>query len=77
MKIYSGDKNFMKTPKKKTPIKDFLKKGVFKGIKFSAKTAVNPITLAFGAGAGLMKAAERKPFKFPANKRFDKYGRQS
>ena len=77
MKIYAGDRNFMKTPKKKTPIKDFLKKGTVKGIKFGAKLAVNPLTLAFGAGAGLMKAAERKPFKFPANKRFDKYGRQS
>ena len=67
----------MKTPKKKTPIKDFLKKGTVKGIKFGTKLAVNPLTLAFGAGAGLMKAAERKPFKFPANKRFDKYGRQN
>ena len=39
MKIYAGDKNFMKTPKKKTPIKDFLKKGTVKGIKFGRKNS--------------------------------------
>ena len=77
MKIYSGDKNFMKTPKKKSPIKDLLKKGTVKGIKFAGKLAINPLTLAFGAGAGIKKASERKPFKFPTNKRFDKYGRQN
>ena len=54
-----------------------LKKGVMKGIKFAGKVAVNPITLAFGAGAAIKKASERKPFKFPTNKRFDKYGRQN
>ena len=52
MKIYAGDRNFMKTPKKKTPIKDFLKKGTVKGIKFAGKTALSPLSLAFGAGAG-------------------------
>ncbi len=77
MKIYAGDRNFMKTPKKKTPIKDFLKKGTVKGIKFAGKVAVNPLTLAFGAGSLRAKTAERKPFKFPKNRRFDKYGRQS
>ena len=30
-----------------------------------------------GAGAAIKKASERKPFKFPTNKRFDKYGRQN
>ena len=40
MKIYAGDRNFMKTPKKKTPIKDFLKKGTVKGVKFVGKTAI-------------------------------------
>ena len=54
-----------------------LKKGVVKGIKFAGRVAVNPLTLAFGAGAGIMKVAERKPFKFPERKRFDKYGRQN
>ena len=54
-----------------------LKKGVMKGIKFAGKVAVNPITLAFGAGAGVMKVAERNPFKFPENRRFDKHGRQN
>ena len=77
MKIYAGDRNFIKRPKKKTPIKDFLKKGTVKGIKFAGKVAVNPLTLAFGAGAAIKKASERKPFKFPTTKRFDKYGRQS
>ena len=77
MKIYAGDRNFMKTPKKKSPIKDLLKKGTVKGIKFAGKLAINPLTLAFGAGAGIMKIAERKPFKFPENRRFDKHGRQN
>ena len=77
MKIYAGDRNFMKTPKKKTPIKDFLKKGTVKGIKFAGKVAVNPLTLAFGAGSLIAKTAKRTPFKFPSNRRFDKYGRQN
>ena len=47
MKIYSGDRNFMKTPKKKTPIKDFLKKGTVKGIKFVGKTAIKLKVLIF------------------------------
>ena len=64
--------------KLKTGIKNIsLKKGVMKGIKFGTKLAVNPLTLAFGAGAAIKKASERKPFKFPTNKRFDKYGRQN
>ena len=77
MKIYAGDRNFIKRPKKKTPIKDFLKKGTVKGIKFAGKVAVNPLTLAFGAGAAIKKASERKPFRFPTTRRFDKYGRQN
>jgi len=77
MKIYAGDRNFMKTPKKKTPIKDFLKKGTVKGIKFTAKAATSPLSLAFAGGALIAKTAERKPFKFPKNRRFDKYGRQN
>ena len=76
MKIYSGDKNFIKTPKKKTPIKDYLKKGIFKGIKFTAKTAVNPITLAFGAGAGIFKIGKTKSFDFPLYRQFDRKGRK-
>ena len=77
MKIYEGDRNFKKKPKKKSPIKDLLKKGTVKGIKFAGKLAINPLTLAFGDGAAIKKASERKPFKFPTNKRFDKYGRQN
>ena len=77
MKIYSGDKNFMKTPKKKSPIKDLLKKGTVKGLQFAGKLPINPLTLSFGACAGIKKASERKPFKFPTNRRFDKYGRQN
>ena len=63
MKIYAGDRNFMKTPKKKTPIKDFLKKGTVKGIKFASKVAVNPLTLAFGAGAGIVKIGTDEPIQ--------------
>ena len=58
MKIYSGDRNFMKTPKKKTPIKDFLKKGTVKGIKFAGKTALSPLSLAFGAGDVTLKTVD-------------------
>ena len=76
MKIYSGDKNFMKTHKKKTPIKDFLKKGTVKGIKFGTKLAVNPLTLAFGAGAGIIKIGKTKSFNFPKNRQFDRKGRK-
>ena len=76
MKIYAGDRNFMKTPKKKTPIKDFLKKGTVKGIKFGTKLAVNPLTLAFGAGAGIVKIGKTKSFDFPKNRQFDRKGRK-
>jgi len=77
MKIYAGDRNFIKRPKKKTPIKDFLKKGTVKGIKFAGKVAVNPLTLAFGAGAAIKKIGETKSFKYPMTRRFDKYGRKN
>ena len=76
MKIYSGDKNFMKTPKKKTPVKDFLKKGIFKGIKFAGKTALSPLSLAFGAGAGIYKIGKTKKFDFPEYRQFDRKGRK-
>ena len=77
MKIYEGDKNFMKIPKKKSPIKDLLKKGTVKGVKFIGKAAISPLSLAFGAGTAIAKASERKPFRFPTTRRFDKYGRQN
>ena len=78
MKIYSGDKNFMKTPKKKTPIKDFLKKGTVKGIKFVGKTAINPLTLAFAGGAGIVRQFKRElveqPIKRTATRKFNRKG---
>ena len=78
MKIYSGDKNFMKTPKKKTPIKDFLKKGTVKGIKFVGKTAISPLTLAFAGGAGIVRQFKRElgeqPIKRTATRKFNRKG---
>ena len=39
MKIYAGDRNFMKTPKRKLLLRTFLKK-VVKGIKFVSKSTL-------------------------------------
>jgi hypothetical protein len=78
MKIYAGDRNFMKTPKKKTPIKDFLKKGTVKGIKFVGKTAISPLTLAFAGGAGIVRQFKRElgeqPIKRTATRKFNRKG---
>ena len=63
--------------KLKTGIKNIsLKKGVMKGIKFGTKLAVNPLTLAFGAGAGIYKFGKTKSFNFPKNRQFDRKGRK-
>ena len=51
-------------------------KGVMKGIKFASKVAVNPLTLAFGAGAGIVKIGKTKSFDFPLNRQFDRKGRK-
>ena len=53
-----------------------VKKGVMKGIKFAGKVAVNPITLAFGAGAGIYKIAKTKSFDFPEERQFNRKGRK-
>ena len=53
-----------------------LKKGIVKGIKFAGKVAVNPLTLAFGAGAGIIKIGKTKSFNFPKNRQFDRKGRK-
>ena len=53
-----------------------VKKGVMKGIKFAGKVAVNPLTLAFGAGAGIIKIGKTKSFDFPKNRQFDRKGRK-
>ena len=53
-----------------------VKKGVMKGIKFAGKVAVNPLTLAFGAGAGIYKFGKTKSFNFPKNRQFDRKGRK-
>jgi hypothetical protein len=68
----------MKTPKKKTPIKDFLKKGTVKGIKFVGKTAISPLTLAFAGGAGIVRQFKRElgeqPIKRTATRKFNRKG---
>ena len=51
-------------------------KGVVKGIKFAGKVAVNPLTLAFGAGAGIYKIGKTKSFDFPENRQFNRKGRK-
>ena len=53
-----------------------VKKGVMKGIKFAGKVAVNPLTLAFGAGAGIYKIGKTKSFDFPENRQFNRKGRK-
>jgi len=53
-----------------------VKKGVMKGIKFAGKVAVNPITLAFGAGAGIYKIGKTKSFDFPEERQFNRKGRK-
>tara|TARA_B100000459_G_scaffold147258_1_gene116102 strand:+ start:3881 stop:4189 length:309 start_codon:yes stop_codon:yes gene_type:complete len=53
-----------------------VKKGVMKGIKFAGKVAVNPLTLAFGAGAGIMKIGKTKSFDFPEERQFNRKGRK-
>ena len=80
-----------KINKLKSSLKNIsLKKGVVKGIKFGAKVAtspislglaggalaVNPLTLAFGAGAGIIKIGKTKSFDFPKNRQFDRKGRK-
>ena len=53
-----------------------VKKGVMKGIKFAGKVAVNPLTLAFGAGAGIYKIGKTKSFDFPESRQFNRKGRK-
>ena len=53
-----------------------LKKGIVKGIKFAGKVAVNPLTLAFGAGAVIYKIGKTKSFDFPENRQFNRKGRK-
>ena len=52
MKIYKGDQNFMKSPKKKPGM---VKQIVKKGIKFGAKVALSPLSIALTAGTILYK----------------------
>ena len=55
-----------------------LKKGVIKGIKFTAKAAFSPIGLSLAGGAlvvaGVKKALNEKPIKRPKQKTFDRKG---
>ena len=51
-------------------------KGVMKGIKFAGRVAVNPITLAIGAGAGIYKIGKTKSFDFPEERQFNRKGRK-
>jgi hypothetical protein len=52
------------------------KKGTVKGIKFAGKTALSPLSLAFGAGAGIYKIGKTKKFDFPEYRQFDRKGRK-
>ena len=53
-----------------------VKKGVMKGFKFAGKVAVNPLTLAFGAGGGIYKIGKTKSFDFPEERQFNRKGRK-
>jgi len=73
MKIYKGDQNFMKSPKKKPGI---IKQIVKKGLKFGAKVAVSPLSIALTAGTILYKGGKAKSFKYSNVRQFDKRGRK-
>ena len=74
MKIYKGDQNFMKSPPKKPSM---LKQIMKKGIKFGAKVAFSPITLAIAATPQIYKLGKAKKFKYSKVRQFDKRGRKS
>jgi hypothetical protein len=71
--IKGGDKGFTKTPKKKPSL---AKQIVVKGIKFGAKVATSPITIALAAAPQVYKLGKAKKFKFPKFRQFDKRGRK-
>ena len=73
MKIYAGDKNFMKTPKKKPSL---AKQIVKKGLKFGAKVATSPITIALAAAPQVYKLGKLKKVKYSDFRQFDKRGRK-
>ena len=71
--IKGGDIGFTKTPKKKPSL---TKQIVKKGIKFGAKIATSPITIALAAAPTVYKLGKAKKFKFPEFRQFDKRGRK-
>ena len=74
MKIYAGDRNFMKTPKKKPSL---AKQIVKKGLKFGVKTALSPLSIALTTGTVLYKGAKnQKGINFSKFRQFDKRGRK-
>jgi len=71
--VKGGDKGFTKTPKKKPSL---AKQIVKKGIKFGARVATSPITIALAAAPQVYKLGKAKKFKFPEFRQFDKRGRK-
>ena len=73
MKIYKGDQNFMKSPKKKPGM---VKQIVKKGLKFGVKLATHPLSLAIAAAPQVYKLGKAKSFKYSNVRQFDKRGRK-
>ena len=59
--IKGGDKGFTKTPKKKPSL---AKQIVKKGIKFGARVATSPITIALAAAPQVYKLGKAKNLNF-------------
>ena len=72
--IKGGDKGFSKTPKKKPSL---AKQIVKKGIKFGARVATSPLTIALTGGTFLYKKAKnQRGINFSKFRQFDKRGRK-
>ena len=71
--IKGGDIGFTKTPKEKPSM---VKQIVKKGIKFGAKVATNPLTIALAAAPTVYKLGKAKKFTYSDVRQFDKRGRK-
>ena len=59
-------------PKKKSLVKQIVKKG----IKFGVKTALHPLSIALAAAPHVYKLGKAKSFKYSKFRQFDKRGRK-
>ena len=71
--VKGGDKGFTKTPKKKPSL---AKQIVKKGIKFGARVATSPLTIALAAAPSVYRLGKAKKMKYSDFRQFDKRGRK-